>query len=59
LWNFKSFFEVFYKAFVEAYNAIVENSETFMEKWEEQLESDDVLTKVIVKRFIGILKKLQ
>lgn len=36
---------MFYKAFVEAYNAVVENKEDFNEKWEEQIESDYVLKK--------------
>lgn len=46
--------EVFYKAFVEAYNAVVDNVEHFMAKWKEQLESENVLIKVTAKRFIGI-----
>lgn len=49
--------EVFYKAFVEAYNAVAENKEHFMEKWKELFESEDVLIKVTAKRFIGIFKK--
>lgn len=48
--------EVFYNAFIEAYNAVVENKEHFMTKWKEQLESDDLLIKVTAKRFIGIIK---
>lgn len=49
--------EVFYKAFIKAYNSVVENKEHFMAKWEEQLESDDVLIRVTAKRFIGIFKE--
>ncbi len=48
--------EVFYKAFVEAFNAVVKNKEHFMAKWKEQLESEDVLIKVTSKRFIGVFK---
>ncbi|MDW5299588.1 MAG: recombinase [Sedimentibacter sp.] len=47
---------MFYKAFVEAYNAVVEKNEHFRTKWKEELESDDVLIKVTAKRFIGIFK---
>ncbi|MDD2494640.1 MAG: recombinase family protein [Tissierellia bacterium] len=49
--------DVFYKAFIEAFNAMVENKEYFIEKWEEQLKSDDVLIKVTAKRFIGIFEE--
>jgi site-specific DNA recombinase len=48
--------EVFYKAFIESYNAVVENRERFIEKWKEQLKSDDVLIRVTAKRFIDIFK---
>lgn len=48
--------EVFYKAFVEAYNVVVENREHFMAKWKEQIESNDLLKKVTAKRFIEIFK---
>lgn len=51
--------EVFYKAFVETYNAVVENKEHFMAKWKEQLESEDELVKVTAKRFIGIFKNAE
>jgi len=49
--------EVFYKAFVEAYNEIVENREYFITKWKEQLESEDVLIRVTAKRFIGVFNE--
>lgn len=49
--------EVFYKAFVEVYNAVVENVEQFKARWIKQLESEDILIKVTAKRFIEIFKK--
>jgi site-specific DNA recombinase len=48
--------EVLYKAFVEAYNALVENKEHFIAKWEEQTAGEDILVKVTSKIFIGIFK---
>lgn len=50
--------EVFYKAFIDVYNVMVENKEHFMAKWKEQIESDDVLKKVTAKRLIGIFKEV-
>ncbi|WP_291352817.1 recombinase family protein [Desulfosporosinus sp.] len=47
---------VLYQAFVGAFNAVVENRAYFMKKWEEQIESDNALKKVIAKRFIEIFK---
>lgn len=38
------------------FNAVVENRDYFIGNWEEQIESDDVLKKVIAKRFIGLFK---
>ena len=35
---------------------VVENRDYFMIKWEDQIESEDVLKKVIAKRFIGVFK---
>lgn len=35
---------------------MVENLEQYMEKWKGQIESEDILKKVIDKRFIGIFK---
>ncbi len=38
--------EVFYKVYIEAFNALAENKEHFLAKWQEQIESNDVLIKV-------------
>jgi hypothetical protein len=50
---------VFYKAFIEAYNVVVENKEYFMAKWKEQLESEDVLIRITAKNFIGFFKEAE
>jgi hypothetical protein len=50
---------VFYKAFIEAYNVVVENKEYFMAKWKEQLESEDLLIRITAKKFIGIFKNAE
>lgn len=47
----------YYKAFVEAYNVVAEKKEYFIDRWKEQLESDDVLIRVTAKRFIEIFKE--
>lgn len=45
-----------YKAFVNAFNAVIENKDYFIKKWEEQSNGEDILTKVIAKRFIATFK---
>jgi len=45
---------VFYKAFFEVYNAVVESKEHFMTIWIEQFQGDDILEKVTAKRFKGL-----
>lgn len=36
---------------------MIENKDYFMEKWENNLKSDNVLVRYKAKQFIGILKK--
>lgn len=48
--------EVLYMAFVSAFNAVLENREHFMRKWNEQINSQDILKRVTAKRFIDIFK---
>ncbi|HEY5586960.1 MAG TPA: recombinase family protein [Ruminiclostridium sp.] len=45
--------KLLYSAFVNTFNAIVENIDYFMEKWKGQTEGKDILTKVTAKRFIA------
>ncbi len=48
--------EVLYMAFVSTFNSVLENREYFMSKWNEQLNSEDILKRVTAKRFIDIYK---
>ena len=46
--------EVLYQAFIDTFNAIVRNIDYYMEKWEKQINSNDILKRVTAKRFIDI-----
>ncbi|MHB1652666.1 MAG: recombinase family protein [Desulfitobacteriaceae bacterium] len=48
--------KVLYQAFISTFNALVENKDYFMGKWEEQINGQDILKKVIAKRFIATFK---
>ena len=43
------------QAFVGAFNAMVENRDRFIEKWQERLESENALVRYKAKQFIGII----
>jgi site-specific DNA recombinase len=45
---------VLYRGFVSAFNTVVENRD--LKKWEEQINGQDILQKVIAKRFINTFK---
>ncbi|EAX47792.1 prophage LambdaSa04, site-specific recombinase, resolvase family [Thermosinus carboxydivorans Nor1] len=47
---------VLYQAFVEVFNTLVENKDYFIGKWQERLESDNVLVRYKAKQFIGIFE---
>jgi site-specific DNA recombinase len=49
---------VLYQAFVEAFNAMIENKDYFIEKWKErvQSENENVLVRYKVKQFIKIIE---
>lgn len=49
--------EVLYQAFINTFNALIENKDYFMEKWKEQSGSDNVLQRYKAKQFIGIITK--
>lgn len=49
--------EVLYKVFIKAFNSMVENKEKYIERWEGELQSDNVLIKYKAKQFIEILTK--
>lgn len=44
-----------YQAFVNTFNAMVENKEYFIDKWEEELNNENVLVRYRAKLFMGIL----
>lgn len=46
---------VLYQAFINVFNAMLENKDYFIGKWQERLESDNVLVRYKTKQFIGIL----
>jgi site-specific DNA recombinase len=48
---------VLYQAFVNAFNAVVENREKYIRKWERDLSDEDMLKRVTAKRFIQIFAK--
>lgn len=48
--------QLLYAAFVNTFNALVGNKDYFMAKWEEQCNGDDILKRVLAKRFIDIFK---
>ena len=51
---------VLFQAFINAFNAVVENKDYFIEKWQQVLESeDDILKRVTAKRFIQIFYKAE
>ncbi|KJR44909.1 Site-specific recombinase [Desulfosporosinus sp. I2] len=48
--------QLLYITFVNTFNAVVENKNYFMAKWTDQSNGDDILKRVIAKRFIDIFK---
>ena len=51
--------KVLYNVFVEAFNALIENKEYFMEKWKKGLRSENVLLRYKAKEFIDIIKEAE
>jgi len=51
---------VLYQAFISTFNAVVENKDCFMEKWQRILEDrDDALKVITAKRFIQIFSNAE
>lgn len=48
--------EVLYKAFVNTFNAMVENRDYFMEKWQNELTSENFLVRYRVNQWIKIIE---
>lgn len=49
--------EILYQFFIDTFNKVVENLDEFMKKWEEQIQSEDILKRVTAKRFIDIFRE--
>lgn len=50
---------VLYKVFINAFNAIIENKDYFIEKWKDGLKSDNVLVRYRSKQFIKIIENAE
>ncbi|WP_373845116.1 recombinase family protein [Clostridium sp.] len=50
---------VLYKVFVEAFNAMVQNKDYFMEKWKQRVDSENVLVRYKARQFIGIMENAE
>ena len=50
---------VLYQAFVDVFNAMIENKAYFIGKWQERLGSNNVLVRYKTKQFIGIIAKAE
>jgi site-specific DNA recombinase len=51
--------EVLYQAFINTFNALIENKDYFMEKWQERLGSDNLLQRYKARQFIGIIMEAE
>ena len=49
--------KVLYLAFINTFNAMIENKDYFMEKWEQRLNSENVLVRYKANQFIKLLEK--
>ena len=50
---------VLYKVFIEAFNAMVQNKDYFMEKWKQRVDSENVLVRYKARQFIGIMENAE
>lgn len=50
---------VLYQAFINTFNALIENKDYFIEKWKDELKSEDVLVRYKAKQFIKIIEKAE
>jgi site-specific DNA recombinase len=48
--------KVLYQAFINTFNAMIENKDYFMGKWKQHLKSDNLLQIYKAKQFIEIVK---
>ena len=50
---------VLYQAFVNTFNAMIENKDYFMEKWKKHFKSDNLLQRYKAKQFIEIINNAE
>jgi hypothetical protein len=50
---------VLYQAFINTFNAMIENKNYFMEKWKEHLKSDNLLQRYKAKQFVRIIENAE
>jgi site-specific DNA recombinase len=50
---------VLYQAFINTFNAMIENKDYFMEKWREGIKSENVLVRYKAKQFMKIIEKAE
>jgi site-specific DNA recombinase len=50
---------VLYKAFINTFNAMIENMDYFMENWKGKVQSENVLIRYKAKQFIKIIEKAE
>jgi site-specific DNA recombinase len=48
--------EVLYQAFVDTFNAVLENRDQLILKWQRLIEADHILKRSYAKRFLGIFE---
>ncbi|WP_242834216.1 zinc ribbon domain-containing protein [Clostridium pasteurianum] len=50
---------VLYQAFINTFNAMIENKGYFIEKWKKGLKSENILARYKFRQFIGSLKNAE
>ena len=50
---------VLYQAFVDVFNALIENKDYFIGKWQERLRSDNALVRYKAKQFTRLIEKAE
>ena len=50
---------VLYQVFINTFNAMIENKDYFLKKWQERLGDGDLLKRYKARQFIGIIKEAE
>lgn len=48
--------KVLYQAFINVFDALLENKDYFLEKWQERLESENLLQRYKAKQYIKLIE---